>query len=67
MSKRLISTVGLVKIYRDAQINEYLCEHPDNVEAHYHTDDALDAMETASAMDRSLIHEDVVRMVELAW
>jgi len=47
-----IATVGLMKVYRDVEWNEYVVKHPTNPNAHYHTDDKDDAMDTAAAMDR---------------
>ena len=46
----------LVKVYRDSDWNEYVCRlfinGTENKDASYHTDDKLDALDTATAMIR---------------
>ena len=46
----------LVKVYKDSEWNEYVCRlfinGTENKDASYHTDDKLDALDTAIAMLR---------------
>lgn len=50
MAKRLIARVGLVKVYRDAEWNEFVAIGPDNASAH--DDDKESILGTATTMAR---------------
>lgn len=53
MSKRLVATVGPIKVYRDSEWQEYVCVDTTSL-ATYHTDDKQDALDTAKIMAKEV-------------